>query len=131
MRPDGNKLYVTNSYDNSLSVTATDSNTVTKVPVVGQNPVGVAVTPDGSKVYVANQLSPDTVSVINARTNAFVATVTVGQNPIGVAVTPDGKNVYVTNEGNNTVSVIATDTKTIVATVLIPLREVVLWTRRL
>ena len=35
----------------------------------------------------------------------------------GVAVTPDGKHAYVGNEGSNTVSVIATATNTVVATV--------------
>jgi YVTN family beta-propeller protein len=34
-----------------------------------------------------------------------------------VAVTPDGTHVYITNIGSNTVSVIATATNTVVATV--------------
>jgi YVTN family beta-propeller protein len=58
-------------------------------------PTGVAVTPDGSKVYVANQ-SSNTVSVINTATNA-VGSITVGSGPVGGAVTPDGSEVYVAN----------------------------------
>jgi YVTN family beta-propeller protein len=56
----------------------------------------VAVTPDGSKVYVANSNS-NTVSVIATASNAVVATITVGAFAPGVAVTPDGSRVYVAN----------------------------------
>jgi len=75
---------------------------------VGSVPFGVAVTPDGSRVYVAN-LMGNTVSVINAATNAVTA-VPVGLNPTAAAVTPDGARVYVTNQTDNTVSVIDTAT---------------------
>jgi YVTN family beta-propeller protein len=47
----------------------------------------VAVTPDGRKVYVANQSSAN-VSVIAAKTNTLTATIAVGSEPTGVAVTP-------------------------------------------
>jgi YVTN family beta-propeller protein len=67
----------------------------------------VAATPDGSKVYVANEHS-NTVSVIATATNTVTATIAVGDVPIGVAVAPDSSKVYVTNFGSNTVSVIDT-----------------------
>ena len=44
-------------------------------------PFGVAVTPDGSKVYVANTLSAS-VSVIATATNTVTATIPVGVQPI-------------------------------------------------
>jgi YVTN family beta-propeller protein len=44
---------------------------------VGNAPSGVAVTPSGDRVYVANSFSGD-VSVINASVNTVVATVSVG-----------------------------------------------------
>ncbi len=47
--------YITNENDNTVSVIDTATNTVIGSPIpVGNNPYGVAVTPDGSKVYVAN-----------------------------------------------------------------------------
>jgi YVTN family beta-propeller protein len=52
--------------------------------------------------------------------NDFVAKFQHGANPFGVAVTPDGSGVYVANAGNNTVSVIATATNTVVA--VLPVR---------
>ena len=57
---------------------------------VGSNPIGVAVKPDGRKVYVANRGSR-TVSAIATATNTVVATIDVGLAPFGIAVTPDGK----------------------------------------
>jgi YVTN family beta-propeller protein len=49
--------YITNSSDNTVSVIATGTNTVTATIPVGGFPFRVAVTPDGSKVYVANILA--------------------------------------------------------------------------
>jgi len=83
---------------------------------VGDKPAGAALTPDLSRVYVANS-GANTVSVINTSTNAVIKTITVGSNPTGVAVTPDGARVYVTNRGSNTVSVIDTSTNAVVATI--------------
>ena len=42
--------YITNDLDNTVSVVATASNTVSATIPVGKAPFGVAVTPDGSKV---------------------------------------------------------------------------------
>ena len=55
--------YITNLDASTVSVIDTTSNTVTATIPVGSGPLGVAVTPDGSTVYVANQ-GDNTVSVI-------------------------------------------------------------------
>jgi len=47
---------------------------------VGNNPKGIAVTPDGKKLYVANQ-NDNTVSVIDTATNKVTATINVGTAP--------------------------------------------------
>jgi len=62
--------YITNTYGNSVSVIATATDAVTKIADPSFNgPLGVAVTPDGSKVYVAN-FGGESVSVIAPATNA-------------------------------------------------------------
>jgi YVTN family beta-propeller protein len=70
--------YVLNdSVDGAVSVIDTATNTVTAtVPEVGGRP-GVAVTPDGARVYVPNWVSGD-VSVIDTATNTVTTTVPVG-----------------------------------------------------
>jgi YVTN family beta-propeller protein len=128
--PDGKKAYVTNygigslvNFDEKLN-TSTDvfvidtatNNVIATVPVKG-NPVGVAVTPDGKKVYVTNCLQTTGISVIDTTTNTVTATVPVKGNPIGVAVTPDGTKVYVANQGTNSVFVIDTSTNNVIAIV--------------
>ncbi len=84
----------------------TATNTVIATIAVGDGPVGVAVSPDGTRAYVTNQFDGDTLSVIDTATNTVTATIAVGDDPTGVAVSPDGGRAYVTNYSDDTVSVI-------------------------
>jgi len=92
---------------------------------------GVAVAPNGSRVYVTNQVAntvSGTVSVIDTTLNlpAVTATITDLAQPFGVGVTPDGKHVYVALEGipnvapGPGVSVIDAATNTVVNTINTP-----------
>ena len=93
---------------------------------VGIDPRGVAATPDGRFVFVANYGS-NTVSKIATASllndpgirNTVVGTATVGTNPWGIAIadTPNGQFAYVVNYGSNNVSVIDTDTLAVVTTI--------------
>ncbi len=78
------------------------------------DPIGVAVTPDGAKVYVTNESLRQLVSVIATATNTVIATIYPSRQliPAGVAVTPDGTKVYVANDRTGTISVIDTATNT-------------------
>jgi YVTN family beta-propeller protein len=111
--------YITNSADNTVSVIDTASNTVTATIPVGINPFGVAVTPDGSKVYVASSFGQfgrnfSGILVIDTASNMRTPGIPVSGIPVGVAVTPDGKKVYVADSLLNSVSVIDTATNTVV-----------------
>jgi YVTN family beta-propeller protein len=77
---------------------------------VGERPAGVAVNPTNGLVYVSISSSPDTLSVIDPKTNKVVATTYVfgGRAPYGVAINPTNGLVYVTNIGSGTVSVVST-----------------------
>jgi YVTN family beta-propeller protein len=85
---------------------------------VGRTPVGAAVNPAGTRVYVANQ-SSNTVSVLDVASNTVTATVAVGTNPGGVVVNPAGTRVYVANYVSNTVSVLDTVSNTVIGTVVV------------
>jgi len=102
--------------EGTVSVIDMSTNTVTATVTVGIEPYGVAITPDGTKVYVTN-MGSNTVSVIDAETNTLIATVPVEYDPCGIAITPDGTKAYVVNEFGGTVSVIDTATNTVTATV--------------
>ena len=82
--------------DNKVSVINTSTNLIVATVTVGTAPFATAVTPDGTRAYVANQLS-NSVSVINTATNTVVATIAEGSVPEGVAITPDGSMAYVAN----------------------------------
>src|SRR6476620_9756260 len=67
-------------------------------------------------VYVANAGS-DTVSVIDAATNAVVATFPFGNFPVGIAINPTSTRGYVANDAADTVSVFDTAINAVYATV--------------
>jgi DNA-binding beta-propeller fold protein YncE len=74
----------------------------------GATPVGVAISPDGTSVYVTNvgsfNVSQYDVGSSGALVPKSPATVAAGRFPFGVVVSPDGGSVYVTNDGDNNVS---------------------------
>jgi YVTN family beta-propeller protein/autotransporter-associated beta strand protein len=117
VRGDESLVYVTNPGGiNTVSVINTATNTVVATIPVGIVPELLAISPDGTRVYVPNQGS-NTVSVINTATNSVVATIPAGSQPVGAGVTPDGARVYVTNINANMVSVINTATNTVIAAI--------------
>src|SRR5215831_5905443 len=112
--PLAQNAYITSGFG-TVSAIATATNMVTARIPVSSYTFGVAVTPDGSKAYVANYGS-NTVSVIATTTNTVINTIPVAAGPVGVAVTPDGSKVYVGDYLSVAVTVIATATNTVTAT---------------
>ena len=115
------RAYVTNSQDNTVSVIDTATNTVVATVPVGTNPYGIAITPDGTRAYVANSGAIDynAVSVIDTATNTVIAHIPAGETPTGIAITPDGTRAYVTDYQQGGVSVIDTASNTVVAGVFL------------
>jgi YVTN family beta-propeller protein len=119
VNPAGTKVYVANFKESgSVFVIDTADNTVTKtIPVAGNSPIDLAITPDGSKVYVLNYYS-NNVSVINTASDTEeTATIAVGANPIGVWVNPAGTRVFLTNVTSGNVMVIDPSTNGVTDTI--------------
>jgi YVTN family beta-propeller protein len=80
---------------------------------VGLHPSALALSPDQSKLYVANANS-DTVAEINTASPRVERTIAVplykkaplGSSPNALAVHPDGKTLFVANGANNAVAVV-------------------------
>ncbi|MFQ5536538.1 MAG: SMP-30/gluconolactonase/LRE family protein [Gemmatimonadota bacterium] len=70
-------------------------------------PAGLAPSPDGRFLYVAENLA-DSLAVVNVGSGAVVGRYATERYPYGVAVTPDG-TVFVSAWGGNTVSVFRFD----------------------
>jgi YVTN family beta-propeller protein len=89
------------SGNSQLSVIDTATNRLVATLPTGANPVGVAVSPPGNRVYVTN-FDDGTVSVIDSLNNRALPAIKVGAQPLGIAVSPDGRSVAVANFGPNT-----------------------------
>jgi len=74
----------------------------------GLSPIGIAVSPDGRSVYVADFYIYGGVSQYDEGAGGLLsekaATVAAGTDPEWIAVSPDGKSVYVTNHNSKDVS---------------------------
>jgi YVTN family beta-propeller protein len=114
---------VANPDNNTVTIFNVENDRNAKVGelYVGQEPNGVALTPDGRRLFVANTVS-GTVSVLvvdRAGQNAgrLVANIPVGTEPYGLAMTPNGTKLYVANARSNTVSVIDVRANRVVKTI--------------
>jgi PQQ-dependent catabolism-associated beta-propeller protein len=109
----GSKLYVSSEIGGSVSVIDPATQAITKkitfqIPGVlpeAIQPVGVRVTGDGSRVFVA--LGPaNRVAVIDGETDEVLDYLLVGQRVWQMGFTPDEKYLFTTNGNSNDVSVI-------------------------
>ncbi len=79
----------------------------------GLHPSGMALSPDGTHLYIANA-NTDDISVIDTKTDLETGRLSakpmkklpLGSAPNAVAVSPDGTTLYAANGGNNALAVI-------------------------
>jgi YVTN family beta-propeller protein len=107
--PGGARVYTANECagcsTNTVSVIDTGTDRVTgSVPLGDTGADAIAVTPDGTRAYVANP-GPGSVSVINTSTNKVEATVPV-PNATAIAISPSGTVAYVTEFSGNALATI-------------------------
>jgi YVTN family beta-propeller protein len=125
-----NRLYVTNTGDNTLTVFDVSNVSFAANPAiptlatvnVGSGPVSVAALPNGLSLYVANSISND-VSVVSSVSLTTVGTVPVGQGPLFVATEPSSTKVYVANAGSGTISIIQTSNNTVTISMPAPQQD--------
>jgi len=91
---------------------------VATVPVGDMGPLqfGLAITPDGNKVFVCNGYSKN-ISVVSTAENKVIDTIPMVSTPIGIDISPDGKVAYVIERqsgGNSLVVVIDVATHKII-----------------
>jgi YVTN family beta-propeller protein len=85
----------------------------------GSDPENMAVSVDGSLIYISNEDAAE-MSIIELAGKRIQASYKVGEEPEGVGVSPDGKWVYVTCEATNTVHVFDVKAKKMVAKITVP-----------
>jgi len=92
-----------------IGIVDVDRNAFLRLMPVGSDPEEFAISPDGSKLYVANE-DVGLASVFEVSSGQILKSLSVGDEPEGVGISPDGKVVYVTSEDDSAVSVIDTAT---------------------
>ena len=117
---DGRYLYAPDSFAAHLFVVDTATRQVIDEVPIGLRAALATRSADGATLYVTNGGS-GTVSVLDLSANPahprVRATVRVGTFPHGLALTPDGRYLVVANNLSDDVSVIATATDQVVATI--------------
>ncbi|MFB8143187.1 YncE family protein [Streptomyces parvus] len=90
---------------------ATESGPVTTGEYRGGG-MGIALAPDGSRVYVGVNVPGEdgTVEVIDTTTREVTGTAQVGMRPFDVDVSPDGREVYATDHDSFDVTAVDADT---------------------
>jgi predicted alpha-1,2-mannosidase len=99
----GQTAYVTVSSYNEVLPVDLRTKAVGQPIAVGESPQGIAATPDGKMLYVADRVSND-VTPIELSNDRPLRPIPVGVAPASVAVGSDGRVVYVSNGGVDTVT---------------------------
>lgn len=117
-------LYVSDETGGQVVVVDAEAGEVVERIAVGKRPRGIALAPDGRRLYVALSGSPiagpgvdestlpppdraaDGIGVVDRDAKALVRTYPSGQDPEAFAVSADGTRIYVSNEDAAQMSVL-------------------------
>jgi YVTN family beta-propeller protein len=118
---DGRYVYASDHLNGRLMVIDATTNTYLGSVEVGSRPMLIVRSPDGKRLYVANNGSHG-ISVLDIGTDPADPTVLVSNVPVaglphGLALTPDARYLVVANTYGDTLSVIATSTNTDIGTI--------------
>ena len=129
--PDGRRIY-TDYYDTASGVRGlavlhgTTSAVLRNITLAAAqptpapgNPGGVAVSPDGGFVVVANNVDGGAFYGLDAASGQIVATVAIGtgSEPAGVAMSPDARTAYLLFSGSDTIEVFDIASRNVTATI--------------
>ncbi len=123
--PDGTKAYISRSSTSDpvfSTIAVVDINSMSMIkeillPAPGV-PHGIALSPDGSRLYIAN-LTLDRISIVDAVNDEFIEDIVLSQGtePMQTTMSPDGNFLYVSARGTGSLLVINTMTNNVIAEV--------------
>ena len=112
---DGKTLYVAQVTARSVAFIDVDSEKVTRTVPLGADLNGLAISPDGEKLYAAAGAFNGKIFIINTKTGKVKSTIDVGHTPIAPVVSLDGKTLYVCKRFNDSVLAIDLAAEKIIA----------------
>lgn len=118
--PDGSRAWVS-VYNDDKTINLVDvintrtTQALTEIPVE-KKPYALAVTPDGTSVWVPSH-DAGALDIIDVASGTVAQTLPVAKNPHWVAFSPDGQTAYLANHESNVLSVIDVPSRATVATI--------------
>jgi len=112
---DGKTLYIALADARQLAVFDVAAGRITSTISLPAAPTGLALSPDGGRLYATCAAAKSTVAIVDTVTNKIVDSLPAGHMAHGLAVAPDGRRLYVCNRFDNDVSVIEVAGRKLVA----------------
>ncbi len=121
----GTLLYASSFTTGTISEIDLASRSVARIFIVGGEPQGIALSLDGTELYVADEDGSGHINVYDLVNDVFESSIPSGATsalggPFGLAISPDGARVYVgviNRKGPGFIQVIDTGTRTIERTI--------------
>jgi len=105
---DGKTLYVAEATAKQIAVVDLTSGKVKKNISVSDSPSGIAISPDGTWLYITIAAPKGVVDVVKLSRGKVVDSISVGHTAVAPVLSPDGKTLYVCNRFNNNVGIVDT-----------------------
>src|SRR5512137_423405 len=99
--------YVPNEGSSDISVIDTATDKVTATLKFGQKPRGIAISADGTRLYLSDQTG-NALVVVDTGKRAVIATIALGDSPEAIYLSPDGKWIAAAIEENDQVVLVDT-----------------------
>lgn len=125
LNADGTLLYASSFTSGTISEIDVATLAVRRTLIVGGEPQGMAVSPDGTELFVADEAGTGAIHVLDLVDPGVLASLpsgatTTGGGPFALALSPDGAVVYagvITGEGPGTILVIDVASRSIAQTI--------------
>jgi len=113
----GKTLYIAEYTANKVAVFDIAGRKVKKTYSLPVPPSGLAISPNGSQLYVTGASPMGKIYVIDLSKKKIEYDINVGHTPTVPVISPDGRMLYVCNQFNNNISLINLQTKKEIATI--------------
>ncbi len=105
----GETIYIAEATAKQIAVFDTKTAKVTATISVPAEPTGLALTGDGTILYVTCGGQKGCAGVIDTRNAKLLRTLPAGHTPIAPVLSPDGRFLYICNRFDNNILVISTE----------------------